>query len=110
MQIQIASMLKIYPQVEEFLGAIVESAQLPNLTPVEKQGMVHELGLLFAQRLTSYLEGALDADSLADLNDVLSGTRDDHDVYARLRSIIPQFDADLERLCVAFHAEYAVGA
>jgi hypothetical protein len=110
MQIQIASLLKIYPQVENFLGSIVESAGLPNLTPIEKQGMIHELGLLFAQRLSSYLESILNEDSLSELTHVLSAAHNDHDVYARLRSIIPQFDADLERLCLAFHAEYAVGA
>jgi hypothetical protein len=110
MQIQIASMLQIYPRMQEFFGSIVESAKLPGLTPIEKQGMIQELEQLFAQRLGSYLEEALDEDSITELRKLLLESQDDHDVYVRLRSIVPQFDADLERLCLAFYAEYAVGA
>ncbi len=110
MKISIASLVHMYPQIEAFLGAIVDSGKLENLSPAERSGMIQELGVLFAQRLEAYLESVLDEPSLSRVHDMVTTSTNDAEVYAHLRSIIPQFDADLERICLAFHTEYAVGA
>lgn len=110
MELTMNKLVRLYPQVENFLGSIVDSAEFSDLSPAEKAGMIEELGSLFGQRLTSYLESVLDEKTLSEFVTAMANVNDDRQVHARLQSLIPQFDADMQRLCLAFHAEYAVGA
>ena len=109
MQLPVSGLLRAYPQVKDFLGTIVDSGELPGLSEAEREAMIAELGNLLMQRVTAYFETSLDDVSLERLQGIVAEAGSDCDVYAQLRAVIPQFDADLERLCLAFHAEYAVG-
>jgi hypothetical protein len=109
MQFALNDLLSAYPQVKEFLGSIADSGELPDLSVAEREGIIAELGALFVQRLAAYVQSSLDEESLETLEGLLAESEGDRAVYARLRAVIPQFDSDLERLCLAFHAEYAVG-
>ena len=108
MQFELQNLLQAYPQVKEFLGSIVDSGELQDLSVAEREGMIKELGSLFAQRLAFYVESSLDAGSLEALESFFASPHEDREVYEHLRRAIPQFDVDLQRLCLAFHTEYAV--
>lgn len=94
--------------LHEFLGSIVDRAGLRGLTPHVRAGMIQQLETLFQQRLTSYLESVADASVMPELEKVRYQDLSDAQVYRRLQSLIPSFDTDLEKLCVAFRSEYGV--
>lgn len=96
------------PRLHQFLGAIVDSAGLDGMTPQVRDGMIQELGTLFQQRLSIYLESVADARVIPELETIRYQDLSDAQVYGRLKSLIPSFDRDLEKLCVAFRSEYGV--
>ena len=94
--------------LHQFLGSIVDSAGLRGVTPEVREGMIQELGTLFQQRLSIYLESVADVRVRPELTKIRYQDLSDAQVYRRLQSLIPSFDTDVQKLCVAFRSVYGV--
>ena len=94
--------------LHQFLGSIVDSAGLRGVTPEVREGMIQELGTLFQQRLSIYLESVADMRVRPELTKIRYQDLSDAQVYRRLQSLIPSFDTDVQKLCVAFRSVYGV--
>lgn len=103
---KIENILQSSPEIQAFLASIVDEVTRNESSQESRELVIRELGFLFQERITQYLEEQLDAQEAQVLTELSEKGLPAQGMYEELKTRIPNFDADLKKLCLEFFHDY----